>query len=101
MAPLRGGYVVERGRLIDGCRSFVCSPLQAQRTGDKLPAVRDVEDLADPRPGDEARQPVRVYDEVREIARRLQVSHSNRAARVAEDSRAVPTERVLLPGQRH
>src|SRR4051794_29765154 len=75
--------------------------LEAEAAARERPAARDRLDLPDPGAGDEARQPVRVDDEVRQVARGLEPRpDADGAARVAEDAFAVPAERRRLPGQR-
>jgi REP element-mobilizing transposase RayT len=102
--PVRAGLVDDwtewRWSGARGVRSTAQLVLDAERTRRERPAARDLLDLRDPRTGDEARQPRRIDHEVRQVARRRQPGpDADRAAGVAEDRRAVPAERVGLPGQ--
>src|SRR5919199_3532457 len=99
--PVRGPAPRGANPSWSGAVASAETSLQAQRARDELPAGSDLEHLPDARAGDEARQPVRIDDEVGEVPGRLEAGgDADGASGVAEDRRAVPTEGVLLPGER-
>src|SRR5439155_593791 len=72
-----------------------------ERTVHECPAVGDLKHLAEARAGDEAGQPLGIDHQVRQVASRLQIRYPDRAARVPEDRRAVPSVRGGVPGERN
>src|SRR5206468_8813768 len=53
-----------------------------------ISAAGDLEYLADARPGDEAREPFRVHDQVRQVARGLEIGDRSEERRVGKEWRS-------------